>query len=122
MKNTALLPSVLEPIPGVNAGHVKHLVYGVLNSALTRLEYTYTDEPGGCVVSALTALKRHGFWVGMLLLMAAICTIAALTPSTISHLELRREAQVAADRLRAQLMKEPGTWIDALEYPAGALD
>lgn len=27
---------------------------------------------------------------------------------------------MAADRLRAQLMKEPSTWIDALEYPAGA--
>jgi diguanylate cyclase (GGDEF)-like protein len=68
-------------------------------------------------MSALEDLKRHAHWVGLLLLSALICSLAFLAPSRISTMELEREALVAAERLRTQLMDEPGSLLDALAQP-----
>ena len=67
---------------------------------------------------ALKALKRHGHWVGLLLLSALIAAAVFVAPSRISMMELEREALVAADRLHTQLMQEPGALPDALNQRA----
>jgi diguanylate cyclase (GGDEF)-like protein len=66
---------------------------------------------------ALEALKRNAHWAGLLLLSALIGATAIFTPTQISTLELEREALVAAQRLHAQVMQEPGTLLNALSRP-----
>jgi diguanylate cyclase (GGDEF)-like protein len=51
------------------------------------------------------------------LLCALIAVTAFLAPGKISTLELRREAVTAADRIRAQMLKEPDAVFDALTRP-----
>ncbi len=66
---------------------------------------------------ALKGLKRHAHWAGLLLLSALIGAAAFIAPSRISTMELEREAVVASERLRVQLLQEPGTLLDALAKP-----
>jgi diguanylate cyclase (GGDEF)-like protein len=63
---------------------------------------------------ALAGPKRHWYWAGFLLLGALVCAVAYLAPSQISVRELEREALVASDRLRAQLVQEPDLVLNAL--------
>src|SRR3990170_6142550 len=66
---------------------------------------------------AFAWLKRHGHWAGLVLSSALIGAIAFVAPSRVSVMELEREAAVAANRLRAQIVKEPGYLLDALSQP-----
>ncbi len=65
----------------------------------------------------IESLKKHWHWVGLALLSALITTTALLAPSSVSRLELKREALVAEDRIRADLLDEPNVVIDALTRP-----
>ena len=65
----------------------------------------------------IESLKKHWHWVGLALLSALIATTALLAPSSVSRLELEREALVAEDRIRADLLDEPNVVIDALTRP-----
>jgi diguanylate cyclase (GGDEF)-like protein len=65
----------------------------------------------------IASLKKHWHWVGLALLSALIATTALLAPSSVSRLELEREALVAEDRIRADLLDEPNVVIDALTRP-----
>jgi diguanylate cyclase (GGDEF)-like protein len=51
-------------------------------------------------------------------LSALIVTAAFVAPGRISHLELDREALVAANRIKAQMLKEPDALYEALTSPA----
>jgi diguanylate cyclase (GGDEF)-like protein len=62
-------------------------------------------------------LKKQWHWTGLALLCALIAVTAFLAPGKISTLELRREAVTAADRIRAQMLKEPDAVFDALTRP-----
>jgi diguanylate cyclase (GGDEF)-like protein len=66
---------------------------------------------------ALAWLKRYGPWAGLILLSALIGAVAFIAPSRVSTMELEREAAVAADRLRDQILKEPDYLLDALSQP-----
>jgi diguanylate cyclase (GGDEF)-like protein len=54
------------------------------------------------------------------LLCALIAVTAVLAPGKISSLELRREAVMAAERIRAQMLKEPDAVFEALTRPGQA--
>jgi diguanylate cyclase (GGDEF)-like protein len=54
------------------------------------------------------------------LLCALIAVAAVLAPGKISSLELRREAMMAAERIRAQMLKEPDAVFEALTRPGFA--
>ena len=69
-------------------------------------------------MSAFASLKKNLHWAGLALLAALIAAIAYVAPSQISRLELQREARVAADRLQAQLLKEPDALFHALTHPS----
>jgi diguanylate cyclase (GGDEF)-like protein len=69
---------------------------------------------------ALERLKQHAHWAGLVVLSVLIAAAAFFTPSRISVMELEREALVAAERMRAQLMQEPATLLDALTKPGYA--
>ncbi len=69
-------------------------------------------------MTALKVLKRQWHWLGLVLLAALISTAAFVAPDRISHIELEREAQVAATRLKAQILREPDALLDALSGPA----
>ncbi len=62
-------------------------------------------------------LKKQWHWVGLALLCALIAVTAFLAPGKISNLELRREAVTAAERIRAQMLKEPDAVFGALMQP-----
>jgi diguanylate cyclase (GGDEF)-like protein len=64
--------------------------------------------------SAFAGLKRQWYWAAFLLLGALACAVAYLAPSQIGGRELEREALVASDRLRAQLVLEPDVVLNAL--------
>jgi diguanylate cyclase (GGDEF)-like protein len=66
---------------------------------------------------ALGELRRHAYWAGLLLFSALIGTVAFFAPSRVSVMELEREALVAAQRLSAQLMQDPGALFEALNQP-----
>jgi diguanylate cyclase (GGDEF)-like protein len=66
------------------------------------------------------AVKRQWHWTGLALLCALIAVTALLAPSRVSMLELRREAVTAAERIRAQMLKEPDAVFDALTRPGQA--
>ena len=63
------------------------------------------------------SLKKQWHWVGLALLCALIAVTAFLAPGKIGNLELRREAVTAAERIRAQMLKEPDAVFDALMHP-----
>ena len=63
-------------------------------------------------MSALASHKKYWYWVVLVVLSALIAAAAFVAPGKISQVELKREALVAADRLKAQMLKEP----DALFY------
>ena len=69
-------------------------------------------------MTGFASLKEQWHWAGLALLAALIATAAFIAPDKISHIELEREAGVAAARLKAQFMKEPDALIDALAGPA----
>jgi diguanylate cyclase (GGDEF)-like protein len=54
------------------------------------------------------------------LLCVLIAITAVLAPGKISSLELRREAMMAAERIRAQMLKEPDAVFEALTRPGHA--
>jgi diguanylate cyclase (GGDEF)-like protein len=66
---------------------------------------------------ALGSLKNQWHWTGLALLCALIAVTALVAPARVGQLELRREAVVAADRIRAQMLKEPDAVFDALARP-----
>jgi diguanylate cyclase (GGDEF)-like protein len=66
----------------------------------------------------MASLKKHSYWVGLAVLGALIVAAALVAPGRISHLELEREASVAASRIKAQMLKEPDTLYYALTSPA----
>ena len=68
-------------------------------------------------MSGKEILKRYWHWVGLALLAALIAATALILPSRVSQFELQREALLAEDRIRAQLLKEPDIVIDALTRP-----
>jgi hypothetical protein len=43
----------------------------------------------------------------LVVLSALVVAAAFIAPGKISQIELKREALIAADRLKAQMMKEP---------------
>ncbi len=69
---------------------------------------------------ALGSLKNQWHWMGLALLCALIAITAFVAPGRIGQLELRREAIIAADRIRAQMLKEPDTVFEALSRPGHA--
>jgi diguanylate cyclase (GGDEF)-like protein len=68
-------------------------------------------------MAVFESLKKQWDWTGLALLCALIAVTAFLAPGKISTLELRREAVTAADRIRAQMLKEPDAVFDALTRP-----
>jgi diguanylate cyclase (GGDEF)-like protein len=64
--------------------------------------------------------KGRWYWTGLALLCALIAVAAVLAPGKISSLELRREAMMAAERIRAQMLKEPDDVFEALTRPGFA--
>jgi diguanylate cyclase (GGDEF)-like protein len=71
-------------------------------------------------MAAFGSLKKRWHWTGLALLCALIALTAVLAPSRISTIELRREALTAADRIRAQMLKEPDAVFEALTRPGQA--
>ncbi len=69
---------------------------------------------------ALGELRRHAYWAGLLLFSALIGAVAFFAPGQVSVMELEREALVAAQRVSAQLMQEPGALFEALNLPGRA--
>ena len=70
-------------------------------------------------MSALASLKKYWYWAVLVALRGAlIAATAFVAPSRISRLELEREALVAADRLKAQMLKEPDALFYALTSPS----
>jgi hypothetical protein len=67
-------------------------------------------------MSTLTSLKKYWYWVALVVLSVLIASAAFVAPSKISQIELEREALVAANRLKAQMLNEP----DALFYSSPA--
>jgi diguanylate cyclase (GGDEF)-like protein len=68
-------------------------------------------------MASFESLKKQWHWIGLALLCALIAVTAFLAPGKISNLELRREAVTAAERIRAQMLKEPDAVFDALMQP-----
>ena len=69
-------------------------------------------------MTGFASLKKQWHWAGLALLSALIATAAFVAPDRNSHIELEREASVAATRLKAQILKEPDTLLGVLEGPA----
>ncbi len=69
-------------------------------------------------MSALVVLKKYWYWVVLAALSALVATAAFVAPGKISHIELEREALVAANRLKAQMLKEPDALFYALTSPS----
>ena len=69
-------------------------------------------------MSGLASLKKHWYWVGLVVLSALIATAALVAPGKISRYELEREAFTAAQRLRVQMLNEPDTLFYALSSPS----
>ena len=69
-------------------------------------------------MSGLASLKKYWYWVVLVVLSALIATAAVVAPGKISQIELEREALIAADRLKAQMLKEPDTLFYALSSPS----
>ena len=69
-------------------------------------------------MSALESVKKHSYWVGLAVLSALIAAAAFIAPSEISRIELEREALVAANRLKAQMLNEPDTLFYAITSPS----
>ena len=67
---------------------------------------------------ALASVKKHFYWVGLTVLGALIAAAAFVAPSKISQIELEREAQVAASRIKAQMLREPDAVVYALTSPS----
>ena len=65
-------------------------------------------------------LGKHWHWVALALLSALIAASALIAPSQVSLFELEREALVAQDRIRSQLLAEPNIALDALTRPGYA--
>jgi len=65
----------------------------------------------------IDSLKKHWHWLGLALLSALIAATAFVAPSSVSRLELEREALVAEDRIRLHLLDEPNVVLDALTRP-----
>jgi diguanylate cyclase (GGDEF)-like protein len=61
-----------------------------------------------------TALEKNWHWAGLALLSAMIVVTALIVPGRVSLLELEREALIAENRIRAQLLEEPDVVLDAL--------
>jgi diguanylate cyclase (GGDEF)-like protein len=64
------------------------------------------------------SVKKHSYWVGLALLSALVAAIAFVVPSKISQMELEHEALVAAERIKAQMLKEPDALFYALTAPS----
>ena len=58
-------------------------------------------------MTGFASLKNQWHWAGLSLFSALIAAAAFVVPDRISHIELEREASVAATRLKAQILKEP---------------
>ena len=69
-------------------------------------------------MSALASHKKYWYWVVLVALSALIAAAAFVAPGKISQIELKREALVAADRLKAQMLKEPDALFYALASPS----
>jgi diguanylate cyclase (GGDEF)-like protein len=69
-------------------------------------------------MSALASLKKYWYWAGLAVMCALIAFTAIVAPSRISQIELEREALVAANRLKAQMQKEPDALFYALTTPS----
>lgn len=69
-------------------------------------------------MSGLAAIKKHWYWAGLVALSALIATVALVAPGKITRIELEREALVAANRLRAQMLNDPDTLFYALASPS----
>jgi diguanylate cyclase (GGDEF)-like protein len=67
-----------------------------------------------------TSLNKYWHWLALALLSAVIAATALIAPSRVSQLELQREALVAQDRIRGQLLEEPDIVLDALTLPGHA--
>ncbi len=65
-------------------------------------------------MTSFGASTGRWYWTGLALLCALIAVAAALAQGKISSLELRREAVTAAERIRAQMLKEPDAVFEAL--------
>jgi diguanylate cyclase (GGDEF)-like protein len=68
----------------------------------------------------IKSLKTYWHWVGLALLSALIAMTAFIAPSRVSHLELEREAVVAENRIRAEILEDPQVALDALTKPGAA--
>ena len=66
---------------------------------------------------AVGSLKKYWYWAGLLALGALIAAAALVAPGKISRLELEREAQLAADRLKTKLLQEPEALFRAWYVP-----
>ncbi|MGH6832877.1 MAG: hypothetical protein ACRECM_07645, partial [Methyloceanibacter sp.] len=69
-------------------------------------------------MSNLTSLKKYWYWVALVVLSALIASAAFVAPGKVSQIELEREAFVAANRLKAQMLKEPDTLFYSLASPS----
>lgn len=69
-------------------------------------------------MSALVVLKKYWYWAVLVVLSALIATAALFAPGKISQIELEREAFIAADRLKMQMLKEPDALFFALTSPS----
>jgi diguanylate cyclase (GGDEF)-like protein len=68
-------------------------------------------------MSAMAWLKKNAHWAGLALLSALIAVTAIIAPGRISQIELEREAQLAANRLQAQMLEEPDALYEAVTRP-----
>jgi diguanylate cyclase (GGDEF)-like protein len=69
-------------------------------------------------MSGLASHKKYGYWVVLAVLSALIVATAFIAPGKISQIELKREALIAADRIKAQMLKEPDALFYALANPS----
>ena len=69
-------------------------------------------------MSALASHKKYWYWVVLVALSALIAAAAFVAPGKISQFELEREALIAADRLKAQMLNEPDALFYALASPS----
>lgn len=68
-------------------------------------------------MSGKDTLKKYWHWAGLALLVALVGATAFILPNRVSQFELKREALVTEDRIRARLLEEPDIVIDALTRP-----
>ena len=69
-------------------------------------------------MTTLTSLKKYWYWAALVVLSALIASAAFVAPSKISRIELEREALVAANRLKAQMLQEPDALFYSLASPS----